>query len=192
MPKVVPEYKAQARDRIVRAARAVFRRKGFRHATMDDVAQEIGVSKGALYLYFRTKVDLLVEIQTRARGEVLQTWEGLLTSGDVAETMAAYLDHVFSGEVDPAIFHELVAESASDPDVGRALRKDRRGDARILREFLEGLEARGRIPKMRDPVAVTGIVMKLFEGTVLEVMIEGRQSGARRKLVRELRLVLGL
>jgi len=94
MPKVVPEYKAQARARIVTAARAVFRRKGFRGATMEDIANEIEVSKGALYLYFRTKAELLGEIQSEARGEVLHLWEQLLDSGDVAEGMANSLDQV--------------------------------------------------------------------------------------------------
>jgi AcrR family transcriptional regulator len=192
MPKVVPEYKDQARKRIVEAARVVFRRKGFRKATMDDIAREIGVSKGALYLYFPTKADLLVQIQSRAREEILQHWERLLEAGDVAEGMADSLDQVFSGHLDPAIFHELVAESASDPEVRRAILKDRRDDSRLLRRFLQELENRGRIPKMRDSVAVTEIVLKLFEGTVLQMLLQGEGSDARKTLVRELRLVLGL
>ena len=191
MPKVVPEYKAQARARIVTAARAVFRRKGFRGATMEDIANEIEVSKGALYLYFRTKAELLGEIQSEARGEVLHLWEQLLDSGDVAEGMAKSLDQVFSGEVDPAIFHELVAESASDPEVRKAILQDRRDDSKMMRGFLRELEARGRIPKMKDPATVAEIVLKLFEGTVLQVMLEGSQSTARRSLVRELKFVLG-
>ncbi len=192
MPKVVPEYKAQARARIVDAARTLIRRKGFRSATMDDIAKEIGVSKGAIYLYFPTKVDLLVAIQARARDELLGGWQGLLEAGDVAEGMAASLDQVFSGEVDPAVFHELVVEAASDPAVRRALLADRRDDSKLLLGFLKQLEQRGRIPKMRDPVAVTEIVLSLFEGTVLQRMLQGQETDARKSLIRELRLVLGL
>ena len=88
MPKVVAEYKAQARQRIIVAARVVFLRRGFGHATMDDVAREVGVSKGALYLYFRTKSDLLVAIQGQMRSEVLAGWDALLERGDIAEGMA--------------------------------------------------------------------------------------------------------
>lgn len=192
MPRVIPEYKAQARARIVDAARTVFHRKGFRAATMDDIAREIGVSKGALYLYFPTKSDLLVEIQARTREEILGKWAALLDGGDVAEGMADSLGQLFSGEADPAVFHELVAESASDPGMRTAILKDRREDAKLLRRFLEQLEKRGRIPKMRDPVAATEITLKLFEGTVLQMLLQGEETDARKTLVRELRFVLGL
>jgi AcrR family transcriptional regulator len=192
MPRVVPEYKAQARARIVEAARAVFHRKGFRRATMDDIAKEIGVSKGALYLYFPTKAKLLVEIQASSREEIVQNWEKLLQAGDVAQGMAESLDQVFSGQVDPSVFHELAAESASNPEIRQALLEDRRNDAKTLRRFLRQLEKRGRIPKMRDPAAATQIMLKLFEGTVLQMMLQGKGAEARRTLVREIRLVLAL
>jgi AcrR family transcriptional regulator len=191
MPKVVPEYKVQARARIVEAASAVFRRKGFRLATMEDIAKEIGVSKGALYLYFRTKTELLSEIQARSRSEVLRKWEALLEQGDIAEGIAHSLDEIFSGEVDPAVWHELAAESASDPGVRRALELDQREDVKIMRRFLLRLEARGRIPTVKDPETLSDIILVLLQGTALRVLLSGDAGDAHRKLVRALRLLLG-
>ncbi|MFZ0892563.1 MAG: helix-turn-helix domain-containing protein [Thermoplasmata archaeon] len=192
MPKVVAEYKAQARDRIVAAARVVFRREGFWSATMDDIAREIGVSKGALYLYFRTKNDLLEEIQNRFRSEVLQGWEGLLEKGDVAEGIANSLDAVFSREVDPGVWHELGAASAADPALRRVLEKDAREDQRLMRRFLLRLQQRGRIPTSKDPSALADVVISLLRGTVAELMIQGQATISRKRLVRSLRLVLGM
>jgi len=191
MPKVVPEYKDRARARIVQAARLVFHRKGFRSSTMEDIAEEVGVSKGALYLYFPTKSDLLVAVQTRSREEILERWSGLLAGGDVAEGMARSLDEVLAGEIDPSVFHELLVESAENSAVRRALVEDRRADAKMMRGFLVQLEARGRIPKMKHPDATAGAVLKLFEGTVMQRMLHGQAAEARRSLVQELRLVLG-
>jgi len=192
MPKVVPEYKAQARARIIAAASRVFRRKGFRSATMEDIAHELGVSKGALYLYFRTKAELLVHIQDASREEIIAKWEKLIEDGDLAEGIANSLADIFSGDADPAIWHELVAESSSDPEVRAALVQDHREDAKLMRKFLARLESRGRIPKMRDPVALAEVVLTLLQGTALQMMLTGRGVDARRTLVRELRLVLGL
>jgi AcrR family transcriptional regulator len=62
MPRVVPEYKEEARTRILTAANQVFGEKGYRQATMDDVAKKLGVSKGALYLYFAGKEELFEAI----------------------------------------------------------------------------------------------------------------------------------
>ena len=47
------------RHRIVDAARAHFFSHGFRSVTMDDLAEELGISKKTLYAYFPGKFDLL-------------------------------------------------------------------------------------------------------------------------------------
>ncbi|HYB76507.1 MAG TPA: helix-turn-helix domain-containing protein, partial [Nitrososphaerales archaeon] len=62
MPRVVPEYKQEAKARILKAAANVFAERGYHQATMDDVARSIGVSKGAIYLYFRSKEELFDEL----------------------------------------------------------------------------------------------------------------------------------
>jgi AcrR family transcriptional regulator len=192
MPKVVAEYKAQARTRIVDAASVVFRRKGFRAATMEDIAKEIGVSKGALYLYFHTKNELLGEIQSRFRDEILEKWEGLLEEGDVAEGIASSLEAVFSGEVAPGLWFELGAASASDPELRKVLEVDSREDRRLMRRFVRRLEERGRIPKSRDTDALADVILTLFQGTVGDLMIRGGTAEARRRMVRSLRFLLDL
>ena len=47
------------RQRIVDAARTHFFSHGFRSVTMDDLAEELGISKKTLYAHFPGKVDLL-------------------------------------------------------------------------------------------------------------------------------------
>jgi AcrR family transcriptional regulator len=47
------------RQRIVEAARAHFLSHGFRSVTMDDLANELGISKKTLYAHFPGKIDLL-------------------------------------------------------------------------------------------------------------------------------------
>jgi AcrR family transcriptional regulator len=47
------------RQRIVEAGRAHFFSHGFRSVTMDDLAEELGISKKTLYAHFPGKIDLL-------------------------------------------------------------------------------------------------------------------------------------
>src|SRR2546421_11070940 len=47
------------RQRIVDAARVHFFSHGFRRVTMDDLAEELGISKKTLYAHFPGKIDLL-------------------------------------------------------------------------------------------------------------------------------------
>src|SRR5262245_30478469 len=50
---------SSVRQRIVDAARAHFFSHGFRSVTMDDLAEELGISKKTLYAHFPGKIDLL-------------------------------------------------------------------------------------------------------------------------------------
>lgn len=45
---------------VVQAAELVFRRRGFARASLEEIAEELGVWKGSLYNYISTKEDLLV------------------------------------------------------------------------------------------------------------------------------------
>lgn len=50
-----PDVSEERRNQIMEAATVVFARSGFHEARMDDIAQEAGLSKGALYLYYKSK-----------------------------------------------------------------------------------------------------------------------------------------
>ena len=59
MPRVSARHEQEVRDRIVRAALAVFAEHGFHRATMQDIVRASGLSVGAIYTYFRS--DLLLK-----------------------------------------------------------------------------------------------------------------------------------
>lgn len=58
--------KEQRRNDIVDAAEKVFFEKGLNNSTMDEVAEEAELSKGTLYLYFKSKEEIHFEIKSRA------------------------------------------------------------------------------------------------------------------------------
>lgn len=47
------------RDDIIRAARSVFDEKGFSNSRMAEIAQRAGVASGTVYLYFKSKEELV-------------------------------------------------------------------------------------------------------------------------------------
>lgn len=54
--------KQERREEIFDAAKVVFARKGFAATTMEEVAEKAQLSKGAVYLYFKSKEDLLISL----------------------------------------------------------------------------------------------------------------------------------
>lgn len=59
------------RDAILRAATRVFAQNGFHQSQVADIARVAGVAAGTVYLYFRSKDDLLVSVFEKSMAEVL-------------------------------------------------------------------------------------------------------------------------
>jgi len=74
---------APKRDVILRAATDVFADRGFFNAQVADVARAAGVAAGTVYLYFRSKDDLLVSIFEKTMREALA--EGRAAAADLDE-----------------------------------------------------------------------------------------------------------
>jgi len=70
-------------ESIVDAAERIFFNKGFEHATMNDVAEEAELSKGALYLYFHSKNELCMAILQRSLHILKEIFELLLNEKDL-------------------------------------------------------------------------------------------------------------
>jgi len=60
--------KEHRRDEIVDAAQAVFFEKGLQNSTMDEIAEAAELSKGTLYLYYKSKEDLYLSVMMRGLG----------------------------------------------------------------------------------------------------------------------------
>ncbi len=66
-----PPAIADKRDAILKAATQVFARSGFFQSQVADVARAAGVAAGTVYLYFRSKDDLLVSLFERTMREAI-------------------------------------------------------------------------------------------------------------------------
>ncbi|MGH8980535.1 MAG: TetR/AcrR family transcriptional regulator [Acidimicrobiales bacterium] len=84
---------SSTRDRILDIALRLFTEKGFDATSLQEVADELGFTKAALYYHFKSKEDILMALHTRmhqfgreglerlSEGPVtLEVWESILTS----------------------------------------------------------------------------------------------------------------
>ena len=86
--------RAQTRaDEILRAATAVFARRGFHRASIRDVAAEAEVSLAGLYYYFRSKDELLYRILDRTFDALLDRLAQVIRDGSGPEERARGLVH---------------------------------------------------------------------------------------------------
>ncbi|MFF2091671.1 TetR family transcriptional regulator [Paenibacillus sp. NPDC058174] len=57
-PRISKQQKEQRRQEILQAAKRVFVQKGYEPATLKDIVEETGMSRGWIYLYFQTKEEI--------------------------------------------------------------------------------------------------------------------------------------
>ena len=62
---------ADKREAILRAATTVFARRGYFNSKVADVAKEAGIADGTVYLYFKSKDEILHSIFDRAMAEFI-------------------------------------------------------------------------------------------------------------------------
>jgi len=64
-PKLAERRRLETRDMILTGAASVFREHGYQDATVEEIANQAGVSRGTFYLHFKDKAEAAVAIGTR-------------------------------------------------------------------------------------------------------------------------------
>ena len=98
--RLAPE---ERRDKLLDAALAVFSELGFERATLNDVADRVGATKGCLYHYFESKEKLLLELVRERKGAHLADYEKFVGSieGSREERLEALLRRMWQGLQEP-------------------------------------------------------------------------------------------
>lgn len=90
-----PDVSNERKVQIINAAEGVFTRKGFDQARMDDIAEETGLSKGTLYLYFKSKDELIIAILDKIFQREFQAFKNIdLNSMTATEAFMLFTDTV--------------------------------------------------------------------------------------------------
>ncbi len=80
------------RAQILDAARAEFAKQGVGETTVDHIARAAGVAKGTVYLYYRSKDEILRQLLDRDLAELReQTLPAIQVPGDLEERLRRYL-----------------------------------------------------------------------------------------------------
>jgi AcrR family transcriptional regulator len=166
---IVAEFR---RSEIVEAAKKVFARRGYRCATVDDIAEQAGIAKGTLYLYFKSKEEIYLtglisdvrDLQQEASRRVAAA-NG--TKDKVCEFVAVRLEHsekhanfwrIFFSE-----FSNLaVSPAAESKEFQAALRRSVLQLEEVLEEGIEHHEIQS-LPVERTALAILDLTRCVIE-----------------------------
>lgn len=80
--KSAPARSEESRENILRAAGAMFARKGYENSSLDEIAREAGFTKGAVYYFFRSKEALLISLLDRIEARSIGRTAAALAQND--------------------------------------------------------------------------------------------------------------
>jgi len=123
MPKVTSMYKAEVKEKIIEAAIESFSQTGYDRTKMEDIAKRLGLSKGTIYLYFKSKEDLFVAIcEHNIQASDEEDAGFFVKKENVASDAEQIYDNIRRREQgNDRVMLEMVAESARNPKLKKSM-----------------------------------------------------------------------
>src|SRR3954468_20524229 len=157
------------RERILDASERIFARHGFFAARVSEIAKEAGVADGTIYLYFKSKDDLLISVFERrmkqVNAELRQVIAGLGPADQLHAFIRAYLRIV-----------------ASEPTAVEVLTIELRQSSKFMKEYenpefadflrlLGGIIAEGQARGQLDAAIPSHIAARMIFGILDELSL---------------------
>ena len=178
MPKVSLEYKELVRTRILESAHRVFSEKGYREATMDEIAEGVSLSKPALYRYYQSKEELFREIfrlfnQATAKA-LRESFKGGRLDG---ETFFVLID---KWGWTPNLFLSAASEAPRNPKLKKILAEGYKTGVDLVGTFIEELKNRGILKNEANSRQIAMGAIAIHDGLLIwEVAGMNRQETRR-------------
>ena len=184
---------------LVRSAYQVITRQGSHRLSLQDVADQAGVSKGMVLYYFKSKEHLfLVTMRWALERTEARIRQRIAGAGDPNQAIAALVDAVFVGPEQNRDFYllylDLIEHAARVPSFGQLSGMAHGIINGLYQEVIRDGMARGGF-RVDDPVGAAAAMRALIEGTFLSWLQreDWRESHADYKTLchRNLLLLLG-
>jgi AcrR family transcriptional regulator len=181
MPKLYPGYREEVRKKIVAEAYTLFREKGYSRTTMEEIAGRLGVTKPAIYLYFKNKEELFTAVAERGRQELAGILSRSFATGDLLEGSGVLFDSLLEFvHTSMEIYHDIMLVASRNESVRAILREDRIAELQVIQQFIEEQKEKGRIHPEIDAKVLAWACDALINGLMFNVMIGADPAEAKR------------
>jgi len=174
---------ADKRERILEAAIKMFAERGFHTATVAEIARAAGVADGTIYLYFKSKEDLLLrlfdekmtELTAEARAEV----EGQHTA---PEKLRRFIQlHLALVERNPDLASVLIVELRQSAQFLRAADRNKLAAyADVIGEAVRSGQEKGELDATVSPGTVKRAIFGALDELALAWLLGGRRASLRK------------
>jgi AcrR family transcriptional regulator len=170
------QRRQQTRARLLDAAGQVFARRGFHAATIDEVAEAAGYTKGAVYSNFASKDDLVLALLDKHLAAQLQQIEALYaieSSEELRTALGGRTEQEFAAARDfGVLLVEFSLYAMRNPAAQAELAKRYRQLRGRLAELIAKRYARHQIPPPMPPEHLAALALATDAGLFLQYSAE--------------------
>ena len=193
-PKVTSEYKTEVKERIIQSAVECFSKYGLDRTRMDDVAQKADLSKGTLYLYFKSKEDLFYVICENNLKVLKEQLSHIFstTKEDLVSNAEQFYENFHKEEKRESekVFCEIIAESARNPKLQKILYTQRIKTFNVVREYLDRQMEKGFFKKDTDTEAIASGFVALYDGLIASEFLGASVNQSKRSWRKTVRAII--
>ena len=191
-PKVTQQSKIEIREKIIKAAIDAFSKYGFDGTRMDDVAKTADISKGTIYLHFKSKEDLFYAICENNLAEAKQQISTMFAKKeDLVSEIERFYD-VFRNKktANERVFFETIAESARNAELRKALYKQRMNIFETAIGWVNLQIERGFFRKNIDANAIAVGLVSLYDGLTVNKLLGVSEDYNKKAWVETIRAII--
>ncbi len=171
MPKLYPGYRDEIRKKIVIEAFGVFLAKGFEKTTMDDIAARLGVTKPAIYRYYRNKEELFLASSAETMmGEFRRIFATSFASDDLITGAGLFFDeHLAIHRKYSAVWKDMGSIIARNPSYQESAAGMHAEGLAFMQQFFQEQKRKGIIRTDIDDQDLTLLCSTLAQGLTSSV-----------------------
>lgn len=187
MARKTKEDAEVTRQNLLGAALKVFSRQGYASARLEDVAEEAGVTRGAIYWHFKNKADLYNTLVAETLGGIQSVVDRAVRQGgtflEIQRRVMIYITTLPEvDEVYRAVMELTILKTGYEPELQEGLRAKNEA-ARQVEEELAGYFrmgiAIGEVRAELDPVIVARSMMAYMNGILLNWLMDQQAFSLR-------------
>jgi TetR/AcrR family transcriptional regulator, transcriptional repressor of aconitase len=166
------ESQKQTRARLLDSAQEIFARNGFAGASVDQIAEHAGYSKGAVYSNFESKEALFLELLKDHMSQELKELRALLDhSGSAQEILSALKERYSSMEKQVALAmlsSEFQLQAGRHPEFAEPFAALYRDQRTAIAELVNLVAQKAGVPTPVNSMEIATSLMGLTHGIALQ------------------------
>ncbi len=169
----------QTRDVLVEAATEVFARRGYEGASLDEIAETAGFTRGAIYKHFAGKEELFFAVVEASNQRVIEEFRAIAPASadanewDIARLAGLWRASVTEHEDLLALGMEHQLYVLRNPSARQRALAHRRKNRQLVAGFIEEVADRSGATLRLPAATLAGVILAAADGLTYAARVDG-------------------